>query len=116
MLKRTLTHTLVILFVLCCTNALAAKWTVNFEKNLREGNIQKAVQEALNNNVSQADILTALEKALEKGVVPEGKTIEVEEFLIAEAAGCVELCTQSSAIIKKECANDTWQKTCECCP
>lgn len=109
MLKRTLTHTLVILFMLCCTNALAAKWTVNFEKNLREGNIQKAVQEALKYNAPQSDILTALEKALVNGIVPEAKAPEVEELILL-ADICNYICGPSEV---GECSASTCE--CDCC-
>ncbi|MBU0992268.1 MAG: hypothetical protein KJ737_07210 [Proteobacteria bacterium] len=74
-------------------SAFATKWIENFENDLRKGQIEEAVKNALGQDVGKEDIIAALENALEKGIIPEDKADEVGEVLLAQ--GCPSVCGPS---------------------
>ena len=117
MIHRPLTRGLVILFVLCATVAMAATWTDNFENNIRQGLIEKAIKDALNENISQAEIVSALEQALLNGIVPEDKNDMVTEMVLAAIDPCAKTCGPSA---NKKCptGDDLIQLCSDCasCP
>ena len=114
MINHSLTRALVILFVLSTATAAATTWTVDFENNIRQGLIEKAVKDALKKNISPADIVNALEQALLNGTVPEGKTTIVEEMVLSSTDLCDQMCG-SSATAKCPTGEDL-EALCERCP
>lgn len=113
MINRTLTRGLAVLFILCASVAMAAIWTVDFETNIRRGLIEKAIREALKENISPADIVNALEQALLNGIVPEGKTHIVEELVLSSVDTiCDETCSSGHPI---KCSQREGNCGCDCC-